>query len=390
MKTKAILVGILVLAGVLHSVALAAGEPTINFFYSETCPHCIREQGFLDNLEDEYPDLVVNRYSVGDQDNIPLLKKMVTEAGADRYLGSVPMTFIGDDFYVGFDNEDGIGAKIIASIESQTLSGGTEDDTGNQENVEGEVSGKKAPSLPIIGEVDTSKYSFPALAVILGTLDGFNICSLGALILILGFALVLRSRKKIALYGGVFILTTVAVYGALIFLWIKLFSFVSIYVGALEIIVGTIGMLGGAYFVREFMRMKKFGVSCDSNGVPIIGKVTERIEKKLNSNKGLVAMLGSVLLFAGVVTIVEFPCSAAVPVFFAGLLANAGLSKLAYTVDIGIYMLFYMLDELIVFAVAVYKMGVWMTSPKFVKWVTLVEGIVLFALGGFYALSVIF
>ena len=102
MRTKAILVGILVLAGILHSVALAAGEPTINFFYSETCPHCIKEQGFLDDLESEHPGLVVNRYSVSDPDNIPLLKRMVAEAGADRYLGSVPMTFIGDDFYVGF------------------------------------------------------------------------------------------------------------------------------------------------------------------------------------------------------------------------------------------------------------------------------------------------
>ena len=41
-------------------------------------------------------------------------------------------------------------------------------------------------NIPLIGEIDLAKYSLPAQAVVLGFFDGFNVYSLGALVLILG------------------------------------------------------------------------------------------------------------------------------------------------------------------------------------------------------------
>ncbi|KKU11666.1 MAG: hypothetical protein UX16_C0008G0007 [Parcubacteria group bacterium GW2011_GWB1_45_7] len=362
----------LILVPVVASNYVFAKElPVIDFFYSETCPHCIREQAFFDELEELYPDLEVNRYSVSEEANLDPMRERLREVDAEKYFGSVPLTFVGDEFFLGFDDENGIGRDIVESIDRQLSGEETREDGGGL-------------SVPFIGEVDVSQYSLPSLAVVLGILDGFNVCSLGALVLILGMALMLQSRKKIALYGGIFIFTTAIIYGSLIFLWFSLFSALAKYVGLIQISIGLLGFVGGIYFLREYVKMRKYGVTCNSNGMPIIGKLSERMQKVFEGGSSAVSLGLAILLFAAAITIVEFPCSAAVPVFFAGVLADASLVPTTYWLYISLFVLFYMLDELIIFGVAVYRMNIWLTSPRFVKSVTLLEGLILAGIGIFY------
>jgi len=353
------------------STAFAKEPIAIDFFYSETCPHCIEEQGFLDDLEAQYPDLEINRYSVSEEETIEMMRERLQAAGKERYFGSVPLTFVGEEVFLGFDNERGIGQEIIDSLNRQL---------GGEEAINNE----NEPSLPFVGKIDTSKYSLPALAVILGTLDGFNVCSLGALVLILGMALMLGSRKKIALYGGIFVATTAFIYGGLIFLWFSLFSALAQYVGLIQVVVGLVGFMGGIYFLREYVKMHRFGVTCDINGMPIIGKLSEKIQKVFDKGTNAVSLALGILLFAAAITILEFPCSAAVPVFFAGVLANASLAPIVYWSYIALFVFFYLIDELLIFGIAVYKMSIWLTSPKFVKGITLTEGLILGGIGIFY------
>jgi len=95
-------------------------------------------------------------------------------------------------------------------------------------------------------------------------------------------------------------------------------------------------------------------------------------------------LLASVLLFAVNLTIVEFPCSAVVPVAYAGVLARAGLPSLVYLLYISVYLFFYMLDEIIVFLVAFFTMKIWLASSKATTWFALVESIILIILGIYY------
>ena len=223
----------------------------------------------------------------------------------------------------------------------------------------------------------------PVLAVILGALDGFNVCSLGALILILGLVLALRSRIKILIFGSIFILTTTIVYGILIGFWYKLFSFVSPYLKIMEILVGCLGIGGGIYFLRQFFKFRKHGATCETE-TGITGKLSSRIQKVFQERRNVLWIIGSIFLFAIIITMVEFPCSAVVPVMFAGILAESDIAGFSYFSYIGLFMLFYMLDEIIIFLIAVSKMTIWLTSSKFVTWLTLIEAIVLFLLGVYY------
>lgn len=362
-----------------------SAEETLNirFFESLTCAHCAAENEFLDTLEEKYPDLEILRYPVHIAENQELLNRLAKEYGIERYLGVVPLTFVGNESFIGFDNPGGVGKRIEDSYLRQLER--IEPDPAPDTN-----SGQELLELPLIGKIDPTKYSLPALTITLGFLDGFNVCSLGALVMILGLVLVLKSRKKIILYGSTFIVTTAVIYGLLIFLWYKLFSFFSSYLTLMTTLIGLIGIGGSIYFFKEFYRFKKYGPTCEiATSNSVVSRATQKIKLVFQSPKSAWALVLAIFAFAGIVTIIEFPCSAAIPVVFAGILSDAGLSGFSYVLYISLFILFYMLDELIVFLIAAYKMHLWLTSPKFTIWITFIEAIVLGALGLYYLLGVL-
>ncbi len=356
----------------------AQNEPVIHFFYSKTCPHCAAEASFLDGLKEECAYLQIERHLISDPESQELITSFYEEHGVEKQeRGLVPATFVGEHYFIGFSGEGGTGELI-----RKAAHGELENDEECADSL------RESVNLPFVGEIDVGKYSLPALTVLMGVLDGFNVCSLGALVLILGLVLNLKSRGKILIYGGLFVLITAVIYGILIVLWYRLFSLLSNYLRAMEVLIGALAFFGGIYFLKEFMKFRKYGPACESNGAQIGKGLLENVKDSISDeNVNPLALAFSILLFAGVLTVVEFPCSAAVPVVYAGVLAEADLPSLAFILYIAFFVLFYMLDELIVFGVAVWKMDIWMSSPKFTTWVTLVQSIILFGLSAFYLIG---
>lgn len=348
----------------------------INFFYSETCPHCKAENAFLDKIAPDYPNAQINHYLVTDTSHRQLLIDLLKKHNADKYLGLVPLTFVGEDFIPGFDNEAGIGQQIINSIKKQI---GSENPTEPNKN---------KIHLPILGEIDLSKYSLLMQAIILGFFDGFNVCSLGALVMILGLVLILKSRTRIILFGGLYILVTVAIYGLLIFLWYQLFYVLSPVLKIMDIFVGILGIGGAIYFLRQFLKARKQDLICDSQGNKIVTKHSLKIQEAFQKSGGIWGLIIGIIIFAAIITIVEFPCSAVVPVLFASVMANAGVSLPVYILHLLAYLLFYMLDEIIVFLIAVFTMDIKIASGKAMKWLNLIEAIVLLAMGVYYLINI--
>jgi len=385
MKNKTfIFISLFMMAGFFAPVfaqAVLENPVELNFFYSATCPHCIAENKFLDEIQKNYPEVKINRYLVSDPKNTRLKEKFLVEYGAEKYGGLVPLTFIGKDYFLGFDNDAGIGRKIKKSIEAQIKA---------MELPPVPPSGDREIYFPFMGNINTGNFSLPALAITLGLLDGVNVCSLGALILILGLVMALGSRKKIIIFGGTYILTTAVVYGALITLWYQLFGFLNQYLRSMEIAIAVISFAGSIYFFKEFLKFRKQGPACDSvEENSFVAKSHLKLQEALKKYGSIAAVVGSIIMFAAVITVIEFPCSAAVPVVFAGILSSEGLSLPSYIFHISLFLIFYMLDEIIIFGVAVYKMSLWFSSPKFTTWAVLVESILLFALGAYYLIALI-
>jgi len=343
-----------------------AEEVEINFFYSNACPNCAAEEKFLNTIEEKYPDVKINRYLY--EDNVELLKEFCLDYDAEKYFGLVPMTFIQDKFILGFDNPENIGKQI-------------------EQAILGEYQENQNINLPFIGQIDMSSYSLPVLAALMGGLDGFNVCSLGALMLILGLVLVFKSKRKVLILGGSFLLTTAIVYGFLIFLWYQVFSLLSPYTKVVQILVGVLAVFGGLYFFKQFLKSRKNKQTCSIGESKISLKISKKLEESFKKPKGIVLLIGSCFLFAVAITVIEFPCSAVVPVIFAGVLSAQNLSLLSYISYMAIFIFFYLLDEIIIFLVAVFTMKIWITSPKFTTWLNLFGAILLFFFGLYYILN---
>lgn len=381
------------------NIAFAQEKIGVNFFYSTTCPFCAKEKAFLENLEKKYPQIEVGKFDTFEKKNPELLKEFYRDYKVPSELqGFVPITFIGERVFLGFDEESGdkIENYILALIEKTSPEPPSEKPIEPEESVGPEGPPKDIVSpitlegktrLPIVGEINISEFSLPALAIVLGFFDGLNVCSLGALLLILGLVLALRSKAKTLIFGGVFILTSAVIYGILIFLWHQLFSVLSPYVKKMEIVIGVLTLAGGGYFLREFLKLRKRGPVCEYNSIS--QRFSRKIQGVLEKKTNILVIAGAIFLFAAMITIIEFPCSAVLPVLFAGILSKAHLSTSLSLFYIGLFLFFYLLDEIIVFLVSVFTMKLWITSSKFTTFLYLIAAIMLFFLGFYYLVGLV-
>ncbi len=345
---------------------------TMHFFEDSRCPDCARQKEYIEDvLLEEYPDLEVKAYEIGRSENQELLKEMMEQRNVEDYRLMVPTTFIGDNYFQGFYEED-------KDLLKRALEG---------ENVMKEDRACYV-NIPFIGEICVRSLPIPALAAVLGSLDGLNVCSIGALILILMIVLSFDSRKKIIFYGGLFIVTAVAIYGLLVFAWTALFQTIAHFIGPINIVIGIAALLGALYFLKEFIRFVKYGPTCQSTDNKLAKKATKKVQAAFKSEGSrAIVLTTSVMLFAAVITLVELPCSFGLPMVFGGILAEAGLPWISYAFYIGLYLFFYMLIELIIFAGAVITKEVWIAESNLITWIYLLGTIVLFALSYYYLIG---
>jgi len=340
----------------------------IHFFDDRLCPVCRDAKNFIQSIEQDYPQVDLRIYPISDTGK---LHEIAREYGVEDYGIMAPSIFIGENFFQFINFTSRHEEMIIRAIEGEI--------------VEEDCCVIKIPFLNI--EIDIRGWSLPLVTVILGSLDGFNICSIGALILILSIVLIFESKKKIFFAGGLFILTTAIIYGILVFTWGRLFEALVGQLEILRIIVGLAALGGGVYFFKEFWRFFRYGPTCQASGSALAKKATAKLKEAFEDPKrGLFYLAGAIMFFAVVITLVELPCSVGIPVAFTGILVEAGLPLATYTFYILTYIFFYMLIEIIIFTGAVLTKKIWFAGSQAITWITFVGAMVLFYLAYYYLL----
>ena len=94
----------------------------------------------------------------------------------------------------------------------------------------------------------------------------------------------------------------------------------------------------------------------------------------------LLVLLG-VLGLAFSVNIIEFACSIGIPQAFTKIIELNGLSWLQTQAMMAIYILFYMVDDIIVFGIALYSFERLGVTTKYVKASNLIGGMLMLILG---------
>ncbi|HNV97120.1 MAG TPA: hypothetical protein PKL13_02260 [bacterium] len=357
----------------------------VDFFYSPTCSHCTAERKFFDEMQPIFPELVVNRYNITEKENIDKLKEYYKNYNvSEQEYGLVPITFINDEHFVGFDK------TIKANLESKITKYSAECkkpiiDQKCDEQLEG-VSKKEQIKIPLLGTINVSGIHPFLLSSIFGFLDGFNACALMALAFLLAVLVGTGDRKRILIIGGTFVLVSGIVYFMFISAWLNLFMFLS-YIKFLSFIIALLVIFFGVTLLREYI-VKIVCKICDTpenKKESLITKLQRKIFAKMSAvGKSSVSIWVAIpivsMLAAGVNTI-ELFCSLGFPMAYTKILTTYNLSPIAYYLYILVYIFFYVLDQLVILFIALFSLKITMISERGIRIVKLISGIFLLILG---------
>lgn len=336
----------------------------IHFFYSDICPHCAEEEEFLKDLEKKYPEIEIKEYEViSNSENQKILNDFYEKYQVpEGRRGWIPVTFTPTRYFIGFNEQI---AEDIESCLKECLG-------------EEEVAPQKI-KIPIFGSVDISKMSLPILTITLGAMDGLNPCAMWILLFLIALLINTRSRKRMWLIGGIFIATSGIVYFLLLTAWLNLFLAIS-YVNLTRIIIGTFALGVGIWQIKNFITYHP--------GVCKVLGIKSRIERGLREKAEKIvtspftfAMIGGLIILALGVNLIEFFCSAGLPAIYTRILTLSEISTLSYYLYLLLYTFVFMLDDLIIFSLAVITLSRIGFTEKYNYWATLVGGLLILILG---------
>jgi hypothetical protein len=221
--------------------------------------------------------------------------------------------------------------------------------------------------------------SLPILTVVLGALDGFNPCAMWILLFLIALLINARSRKRIWLVAGTFILVSGIIYFLILSAWLNLFLAIS-YVYLTRILIGALAIGVGLWQIKTFATYHP-GV-CKALGLRarLENGLRAQAEKIVASPLTWVMMAGVVFLAVGV-NLIEFFCSAGLPTIFTRILTLSGLGTFGYYFYLLLYTFVFMLDDLVVFILALITLNKIGFNEKYNYWTTLVGGLLILALG---------
>lgn len=363
----------------------------IYLFHSYTCKHCKEEIKLLDELEKEYDNIKVYKYEVNENGNGELLKN-ISEIMGSKVTGT-PYTIIGNKVFSGYDYENSKG-RFKGAIEYYSKYG-YEDKVGEyissiplpsyevkdtdpdvDEYISNYISYKV--KLPLIGEVKLKNLTLPLITVVIGLADGFNPCAMWVLLFLISMLIGMKDKKRMWILGSTFLLISALIYLIFMMSWLNLANLL-ISVVWVRVIIAIVSLVGGIINLRGYIKHRKVS-GCDVVDDKKRNKIITRIKKFTTEKNFWLAILG-VIVLAISVNVVELACSAGLPVMFIEILSLNNLTAIEEIIYIVLYMLFFLLDDFVVFVIAMTTLSLTGVSSKYGNLSKLIGGILMLFIG---------
>lgn len=369
---------LLILFGVTN-VSASDKQVNLYYFHAEGCPTCALETTYLEELTSKDTNLVLHKYEIAFDKENQKLSKDVGEL-LNQPINSTPTLIIGREVIVGF--KEGSTEKTIEDTITFVRD-------NNVRDVVGEMLGIVEPgqgvdiinenskvNLPFFGEVDAKSVSLPLLAIVLGGLDGFNPCAMWVLLLLISMLFHLEEQWKKWFLGGLFLLTTAIMYFFFMLSWLN----ITILFGTLVYIrwlIGGLSIGGGIFNIRRYTQMEP---GCEIVDESKRLKIRDRLKAIYSQPVFALAAVGIVVLAVSV-NLVELICSAGLPVLFTQILTLNDLSSTQHIMYLLLYLAMFMLDDVIVFVIAMKTAELTGISTKYARNAHLIGGILMILLG---------
>ncbi len=345
------------------TTALGAAPATrLTVFWGIGCPHCEAARPAVAAIAADNPGLAVEWVEVRHD---PAGRARFFDAA--KRLGiegaGVPMFVIDGEVVVGF--RKGLTEQELRRAIRNAQTGAA-------------LASPRTVDLPLFGAVDPSRISFPLFTVVIALADGINPCAFYVLIVLLGLLLHVPSRRRVALYGGVFVVMSAVVYFLFMTVWLGFFvaiggsRWITIALGAALVAMGLVNLKELVWFKRGVSLM-----------IPERSKpgLFRRMRRIADSASVPTAIVGITML-AFVVNLVELGCTLGLPAVYTRLLSlHTGLSTAVRYAYLVLYNAIYVVPLAVIVAAYVFTLSRIAMTERRAKILKAASGVLLVAFG---------
>lgn len=381
---KKIIIFIITLLSFIPNIKAEEKQLDLYLFYGDGCPHCKALEEYLDDYLKDKDNIKLHEYEIWySEENQNLFKKV--QNAMNIKANGIPYLVIGEDVVQGFiENytEEKINGyiKYYQNKDYNDKAGvalGLKEETLNNSAIKKDKDTKY--EVPILGKIDAKKVSLPLLAVVIGAVDGFNPCAMWILLFLISMLLGMHDRKKMVILGLAFIFTSGLVYLLFMLSFLNIATFIN-NISILRLIISILALLFGLININSYFKSLKKDTGCEVVDQTKRKKIVTRIKNIVNNNKFILSLIGIILLAASV-NLIELLCSLGLPVIFTEILSLNNLNKIEKGTYILIYILFFLIDDIIIFLIAVFSSKVTAISNKYTKYSHLIGGLIMIIIG---------
>lgn len=348
--------------------ACATAEPvarctTVEYFYRTGCPHCDRAARFLEQLQRDHSGISIISLDVFDENTgQPRFIEQINRFSIDR--PGVPLMVMCDRFILGFDNARTTGEEIKTAL---GLSASPPETASAQQGVE----------LPLFGRIDVNDYGLTFFTIVIGLVDGFNPCAMWVLLFLLTLLVNMKSRSRIIIVAGTFVLVSGVVYFAFMAAWLNLFLIMG-FSRLMQLAVGIVALLIGVVHIKDYIAFGRgLSLSIPQSAKPgLYARMRDVIYAR-----NLLMSLVAVVILAVLVNMIELLCTAGLPAVYTHILTAHDLPAVSYYAYLLLYNLAYIFDDALMVSIAVYTLNRTRMQERAGRILKLISGCMILLLG---------
>ena len=364
---------------------VSAKETVVYLFHSDTCPHCKEERAYLSTIKDE--NIKIKYYEVSKYSN--LYEKVKKRLGISE--NSVPITIVGTDYEIGYSSDmKGTIDNLIYSYKDKDYCDAVQLIIDNKDkinacivknkgiyDIENQVD-KKISFLGKTLEFNAKSVSLPLISIIIGFIDGFNPCATWVLIFLITMLFNMQDRRKMWILGITFLITSGLIY--LVFMLGLLTITNSLISTYFKYVIASVALIGGIVNLISFKKSLKEDTGCQVTDKKKRLKIIDRIKKIVTEKHLLISIIG-IMFLAISVNFVELLCSSGLPTVFISILSLNDLNNIQYFIYMALYIIMFMIDDIIIFIIAMKTFKITGISNKYTKYSHLIGGLIMLVIG---------
>lgn len=349
-----------------------AGQPQIQlyFFWSLTCPHCTAAHPYVVAIPEQRPWVKVHDLELSRSEaNVARYEALARLIGAEA--AAVPAFVFCGEMHVGWDGPDGMGELLANRLDACRVR------VAAGASVIAAAHAADRIDLPLVGVVDASSLSLPALTLVLAALDAFNPCAFFVLLFLLSLLANQKNRRRMLTVGAIFIAASGLMYFAFMAAWLNVFQLL----GALTWITLAAGILAifvGMVNVKDFFAFEKgITLSIPESAKPNIYRRARAILQSEHTGP----MLAATAFLAIAANFYELLCTAGFPMVYTRILTLHEPSESARYAWLALYNVIYIVPLTLIVLAFVGTLATHKLTEREGRLLKLMSGVMMLELG---------